>query len=151
MLNESGMGLKLEEFDAYQRSMEFWRSVNALLERPAFLKDCKLRDQIANANDSIPANFAEGSEQGTDRAFGNFLYHSKGSAGEVVARLREAHLKKLITEEDLTRHVRLGDEVCRLLAGLARYLYKSNFKDRGHYKASLNDDEPSHSIKGRRT
>ncbi|PYR55064.1 MAG: hypothetical protein DMF85_20580, partial [Acidobacteria bacterium] len=72
-------------------------------------------------------------------------------AGEVVARLREAHLKKLITEEDLTRHVRLGDEVCRLLAGLARYLYKSNFKDRGHYKASLNDDEPSRSIKGRRT
>ena len=67
-------------------------------------------------------------------------------------RLREAHLKKLITEEDLTRHVRLGDEVCRLLAGLARYLYKSNFKDRGHYKASLNDDdEPSRSIKGRRT
>ncbi len=129
------MALKLEEFDAYQKALLFWRSVCALLERPAFGKERDLHRQIAAANDSILANFAEGFEQPTDRAFGNFLYHSKGSAAEVVARLRQASSRGCITEEELDTHVQLGDEVCRLLAGLARYLYKTDFKNRGRFTA----------------
>jgi four helix bundle protein len=129
------MALKLEDFDAHQRALEFWRSVTALLERPAFRRERKLREQISDANDSISANLAEGFEQPTDRAFGNFVFHAKGSTAEVLARLREAHIKKCLTQEELDFHLRLGDEVRRLLAGLARYLYKSDFKDRGRYKA----------------
>jgi four helix bundle protein len=134
------MALKLEDFDAHQRALEFWRSVTALLERPAFRRERKLREQISDANDSISANLAEGFEQPTDRAFGNFVFHAKGSTAEVLARLREAHIKKCLTQEELDFHLKLGDEVCRLLAGLARYLYKSDFKDRGRYKATHGPD-----------
>jgi four helix bundle protein len=130
------MGLNLEDFDAYQKATEFSRSVIALLERSAFGKERKLREQITEASDSISANLAEGFEQPTDRAFGNYVFHSKGSTAEVLARLRQAQEKKCITQQELEFHLRLGDEVCRLLAGLARYLYKSDFKDRGRYKAT---------------
>jgi four helix bundle protein len=159
------MALKLEDFDAYQRAIEFSRSVIALLERSAFGKERKLREQITEANDSISANLAEGFEQPTGRAFGNYVFHSKGSTAEVLARLRQAQERKCITLQELEFHLRLGDEVCRLLAGLARYLYKSDFKDRGRYKAthdpgetpgpetqtSAAHDEPGTRDSGRRT
>jgi four helix bundle protein len=143
------MAFKLEDFDAYRKAEGFWRSVTALLQRPAFRKERKLREQISDANDSILANFSEGFEQPTDRAFANFLFHAKGSTGEVLARLREAHLKNCITNEELDFQLGVGDEVCRLLAGLARYLYKADFKDRGRYKATAQDGTTED--KGRRT
>jgi four helix bundle protein len=127
------MRLKLPEFIAYQKSVGFTRSVTALLDRPAFVKDYKLRDQISDAVDSITANLREGYEQPTDRMFSNYVYHSKGSAGETVARLQRAREKGHITEQELAQHVELGEEVCRLLGGLARYLYMSDFKDRGRH------------------
>jgi four helix bundle protein len=50
----------------------------------------------------------EGFEQGTDRAFANYLTYSKGSLGEVLKRLKKAYFKKLITAEELERDVEAG-------------------------------------------
>jgi four helix bundle protein len=68
-----GMAKKLEELTVYQEASEWWVAVTALLDRAAFRNDRKLRDQIADANDSITSNISEGFEQPSDRAFARYL------------------------------------------------------------------------------
>jgi four helix bundle protein len=60
-------GEKLDELPVYQKAVEFWRAVTAILESPALRRDRKLHEQISDANDSITANMHEGFEQSTDR------------------------------------------------------------------------------------
>ena len=64
----------------------------------------------------------EGFEQGTDRAFANFLTHSKGSLAEVLARLKQAHFKKCITADELEPLLIAGDELGKMLGGFIKYL-----------------------------
>jgi len=52
-------------------------------DKGAFSHDFGLRDQIRRAAVSIMSNIAEGFERNSDREFRQFLYISKGSAGEV--------------------------------------------------------------------
>jgi four helix bundle protein len=56
---------------------------------------------MSRANSSIPSNMSESFEQGTDRAFANFLTHSKGSLAELLTRLKHAHAKNYITADEL--------------------------------------------------
>ena len=95
------MANKIEDLRVYQKAMEFWVAVNALIERRGYWKDRKLRDQIVDANDSITANISEGFEQPTDAAFVQYLFHAKGSLAEVLSRLRTAHCKRYITDAEL--------------------------------------------------
>ncbi len=89
------MAKKLEELDVYTKAVEFSAAVNALLERPAMCRNRRLHDQIDEANDSITANLSEGFEQGSDAGFVRYLYYSKASAAEVVARLRQCRVTLL--------------------------------------------------------
>ena len=89
------MAHKIEELPIYPKVLEFCSAVDALLEKPGLRKDCDLHKQISRANSSIPSNMVEGFEQGTDRAFANFLTYSKGSLAEVLARLKQAHFKNV--------------------------------------------------------
>jgi four helix bundle protein len=82
------MANKLEELPIYAKVVEFWSAVNALLEKPLLRRNRDLHEQISRANDSIPANMTEGFEQGTDRAFANYVTHSKASLSEVLKRLK---------------------------------------------------------------
>ena len=126
---------KLEELPVYVKAMEFWHAVNAMLKRPAFGRDRKLRDQLSNANDSIPSNMHEGFEQSTDRAFANYLIHSKASPGEVLVRLKQAHFKDYVSLEELTCTVDMGEELGRMLGGFIRYLLDCDWTRRGSFKS----------------
>src|SRR5262245_57972533 len=95
------MAQKLEELPIYQDAERFWSAVNAILQRSAFGKDRKLHDQIADANDSILANMAEGFELPTDKLLEKHLFVAKGSLAEVLVRLKEAHRKRYIAAEEL--------------------------------------------------
>ena len=129
------MAEKLDELRVYQDSMTFWKAVAAILKRPGYRRNRKLAEQISDANDSIPANISEGFEQGTDRSFANFLYHSKGSLAEVVARLRESALMGLITADELKQFEAQAAHLSRSLGALIRYLDESDFKDRGRFRS----------------
>jgi four helix bundle protein len=129
------MAEKLDELRVYQDSMSFWKAVAAILKRPGYRRNRKLAEQISDANDSIPANISEGFEQGTDRSFANFLYHSKGSLAEVIARLRESALIGLITGAELKQFEAQGSHLSRSLGSLIRYLDESDFKDRGRFRS----------------
>jgi four helix bundle protein len=131
------MANRLEELRVYQDAMEFWSAVNAILERPAYRRDRKLADQTSEANDSIPANISEGFEQPSDASSANYLFHAKGSLGEVLTRLREARLKNYITPEELSQRLTQGEELSRSIAAFIRYLDGCGWKDRGRHKSRL--------------
>ena len=115
--------------------MTFWKAIAAILERPGFRRNRKLAEQISRANDSIPANISEGFEQPTDRSFADFLYHSKGSLAEVVARLREARLKGLVAVAELRRTELDATRLSRSIGAFIRYLDSSDYKDRGRFRS----------------
>ena len=135
------MAKKIDELPVFQKAEAFCDAVTAIIDRPGLGKDCKLRDQISDANDSIPANMREGFEQSTDLAFAKYLYYSKGSLGEVLARLNRAHSKKYITTEELEPLIAAGEELGRMLGGFIRYLARSDFKDRGRYNPDKSKGE----------
>ena len=116
------MAHKIEELPIYAKVVKFWSAVNALLDKPRVRNNRDLHGQISRANDSIPSNMVEGFEQGTDRAFANFLTHSKGSLAEVLARLKQAHFKKCITADELEPLLIAGDELGKMLGGFIKYL-----------------------------
>ena len=122
---------KVEDFLAYQKAATYWEAVNELLTKPGFSKDCRLRDQIRNAIDSITANLAEGFEQSTDRGFARFVFIAKGCTAESRTRLNQARGRKHIADEEFRACNEMGNEVARLLTGLAKYLRRSNRRDRG--------------------
>ncbi len=125
------MAHKVEDLPVYSKAEEFWQAVNALLDKPTLRKNCDLHDHITRANNSIPSNIVEGFEQSTDRAFANFLTHSKGSLAEVLKRLKQAYFKKCITADELKRCVADGEELGKMLGGFIKYLRRSDWKDRG--------------------
>jgi four helix bundle protein len=127
------MAKRLEELPVFQSAVRFCDAVTAILGRPGFGKDRDLKDQIDEANDSITANMREGFEQSTGALFAKYLYYSKGSLGEVLARLHRAHSKKYLTKNELDPMIASGEELGRMLGGFIRYLARSNFKDRGRH------------------
>ena len=127
------MAHKLEDLSIYHKAEAFWSAVTAILESPRLRKDRRLHAQIADANDSITSNMAEGFEQSTDRAFAKFLTDSKASLAEVLTRLKQAYLKKYISEEQLKTQVANGEELGKMLGGFIKYLRRSDWNDRGSH------------------
>jgi four helix bundle protein len=121
----------VEDMKLWQSAMDFWRSINGILDYPGFLRDRSLRDQLDDAADSIVSNIEEGFEQPTDRAFARYLFISKASTAEARGRLKRAYERKYISAEELRTRDEIGDEVTRLTVGMIKYLPKSNRRDRG--------------------
>ena len=130
------MAHKLEELSIYHKAEAFWSAVNATLDSPKLRSDGDLHKQISKANDSITANMVEGFEQGTDRAFANFLVHSKGSLAEVLKRLKQAYFKRRISKEELNRHLSAGEELAKMLGGFIKYLRECDWDNRGSHRSS---------------
>jgi four helix bundle protein len=129
----ASMANKIEELPIYHKAVAFWSAVNAILESPRLRRDRRLHEQISNANDSITSNMVEGFEQGTDRAFANFLTHSKASLAEVLTRLKQAYFKKHISEQQLKPQLMNGEELGKMLGGFIKYLRRSDWDDRGSH------------------
>ena len=131
------MAQKLEEMTVFLKARAFSVAVAAIIERPAFQKNRKLKDQIADANESILSNMSEGFEQSTDAALANYLYIAKGSVAEVVARLKSAHRRGRLTAVECDQCATAGDEICRMLGGWIKHLARCDWKDRGRHKARI--------------
>ena len=136
------MAYKLEEMSVYLKACEFSVAVTAIIDRPAFGRNRKLKDQIADANESILSNMAEGFEQSTDAAVANYLYLAKGSVAEVVTRLKSAHRRGWLTAEESAKFSAEGDEIGRMLGGWIKYLARCDWKDRGRFRARQQGKNP---------
>ena len=137
------MARTLEELPIYDEVLKFWAAVNELLQTPTLRRNRKLHDQIESANDSVDANMKEGFEQPTDAAFANFVFTAKGSTEEVIARTRQAHRKRLITDDQLTTIVQLGVPLGRMMGGFIKYLRATGFTDRGCHAVAPRPPRPA--------
>ena len=128
------MAQRLEELPVFSKAQSFSITVAAIIARPAFGRNRKLHDQIADANESILANMAEGFEQSTDAVLANYLYTSKGSVAEVLTRLKSAERRGWVTAREYSECAVLGDEIQRMLGGWIKYLKRCDWKDRGRFE-----------------
>jgi four helix bundle protein len=131
------MAYKIEEMSVFTKARDFSVAVTAIIARPAFVTNRKLKDQIADAIESILSNMAEGFEQSTDAGVANFLYMAKGSVAEVVTRLKSAQRRGWLTAEECNQCAAMGDEIGRMLGGWIKYLARCDWKDRGRHKARM--------------
>jgi four helix bundle protein len=126
------MGAKcVEELQVYQKALDAADAVSAILKRAYFQRDYKLREQLADSSDAVPALIADGFPQSTDRYFAQFLYRAKGESSETRAHLRVSWGRDYITEKELLALCDRYNEIEKMLTGLIRHLEKENRRHRG--------------------
>lgn len=116
---------RFEDLSSWKKARVLTRRVYAVSKRGAFAKDFALRDQMRRASLSVMSNIAEGFERETDRDFARFLTIAKASTGEVRCQLYVAFDEGYIDQETFDKLMALISETSRLIAGLIRYLRKS--------------------------
>jgi four helix bundle protein len=136
------MAHKLEELPIYDEVQKFWAAVHELLQSPALRRNSDLHKQIESASDSVDANMKEGFEQQSDLAFSKFMFIAKGSTEEVITRAKQAHRKKLITDDQLARVVQLGVPLGKMMGGFIKYLSATGFTDRGRHTVAPTPPRP---------
>ena len=117
-----------EEIIAWQKARELCKLIHAYTLNEQFSKDFKPVNQIKSSSGSSMDNIAEGFERGGSKEFIQFLYISKGSAGEVRSQLYRALDNKYISEEEFKKAFDLALEVGKLDAGLINHLKSSEIK-----------------------
>src|SRR5437588_12483334 len=81
-----------------------------------------LSQQLRRAAVSVPSNIAEGKGHRSDREFGNFLLHARGSLLEVQAQVMIAKELQYISDEEAKRLLASADAICRSLNSLINSL-----------------------------
>ncbi len=126
------MGAKcVEELQVYQKAIAAADAVSAIVKRPCFQRDCKLRDQLADSSDAVPSLIADGFPKSTDRYFAQFLYRAKGESSETRTHLRVSWGRDYIAEKELLALCDLYNEIEKMLTGLIRHLERENRRHRG--------------------
>src|SRR5687768_7907027 len=95
------------EIVAWQLARQLKLQVDVFLNRPDFKRLYKFSDQLSDAARSGPRNIAEGHVRFKHKEFAQFLRVARGSEGEVLNHLIDAHDQKLITAEELEQSERL--------------------------------------------
>lgn len=119
---------RFEDILAWQKARELCKILNSFTLKELFLKDFKLVSQIKSSSGSAMDNIAEGFERGGNKEFIQFLFISKGSAGETRSQLYRALDNAYISEEEFQKAYCLAEDVSKLVAGLINHLKSSNIK-----------------------
>jgi four helix bundle protein len=125
---EEDVPKSFEELPVWQKARELVKYIYDLTKKEAFSRDFSLVDQIRRSSTSVMFNTAEGFERGSNTEFIQFLYISKGSAGETRAQLYVALDQEYITTEEFKKGLLLCKDVSGQLSGLIDYLKGSRFK-----------------------
>lgn len=96
-----------------------------------------LASQLQRASLSISNNIAEGFELGTTNQLINFLYHARGSSGEVRSMLALMRLSKKYQylQEEINNYSSTAESISRQIRGWTNSLQNSEIKGQRH----LND------------
>jgi four helix bundle protein len=117
-----------EEIQVWQKAREFANNVYRLTQAGPFARDFKLRDQINASAGAIMDNIAEGFERDGKREFIQFLSIAKGSAGEAKSQLYRALDRGYLSDEVFLPLRDDANEISKQLAGLMRYLDRSEYR-----------------------
>ncbi|MFH1854927.1 MAG: four helix bundle protein [bacterium] len=110
---------KFEDIVAWQKAGELVISVYKIMSKN---RDYSFRDQIQRAAISIMNNIAEGFERKGNKEFKQFLYISKGSAGEVRSMLYVALRLKYISKKQFDDMYNQSLTISKMLSGLIKTL-----------------------------
>lgn len=119
---------RFEDIIAWQKARILCKLLNGYTLKNLFSRDFKLVGQIKGSSGSAMDNIAEGFERGGNKEFIQFLFISKGSAGETRSQLYRAFDNEYISEEEFQKAYNLAEEVSKLLAGLINHLKSSEIK-----------------------
>lgn len=124
-----------EEIAAWQLSQELKRRVDEFICRPTFRRRFDFARQLDDAARSAPRNIAEGHMRGfKHKEFAQFLRVARGSLGEVLNHLLDAHDQKLISEVELMETQRLARRAIGATTALIHYLESTPSPEPPHYK-----------------
>lgn len=111
-----------EDLEIWKRSRVLCNKIFEIASQGSFKNDFELKNQIRRSSGSIMDNIAEGFERDGNKEFVQFLYYSKGSAGEVRSQLHRALDYKHI-ENDVFNALRQECiEIAKMIDGLISYL-----------------------------
>jgi four helix bundle protein len=114
---------KFEDIIAWQLAYKLKVDVDVFLNRPDFRRRFKFHDQLHDAVRSGPRNIAEGHMRGfKHREFARFVRIARGSEGEVLNHLLDAHDQRLISATELEAASRLAKRAIKAASNLIRYL-----------------------------
>jgi four helix bundle protein len=121
----------VEELVVFQKAIIASAEISAIMERPAWNRDLRLRDQIGSASERVVSAISEGFEQSTDRHFAQYLYRAKGSSREIRTQMIVAVQRRFVTESERVSVSNKYEEIAKMLRGLIRHLEAENRKHRG--------------------
>ena len=113
---------RFEELEIWQLSRTLVKEIYKITNEVQFKKDFALRDQLRRAGLSVMSNIAEGFERKTRNELNQFLYISKGSAGEVRSQLYVSYDLKYISQEQFNELFNLSEKVTRKISSFIKYL-----------------------------
>ncbi len=121
----------LSDVLVYRKALEVADEVSVFLKRPAFRRDCDLRDQLSRSSARVAALISEGFGQVTDRQTADYYGRARGSAYESHTHLTTAKGREYITEEELSRTGGKYIEITKMLTPWINYLQRCNWRVRG--------------------
>jgi four helix bundle protein len=124
------MAKNVEELQVYQKALDASAEISAILDRPTFGRDLRLRENLASSSSRVPALIAEGFEQSTDRHFAQYLYRSRGSGRETRTHLITAQNRRHITAAERILLTAKWEEIAKMTTGLIRHLEAEDRKHR---------------------
>jgi len=109
--------MKIEKFEDLEVWKESMRLATRIYQEFKTINDYGFKDQIQRASVSVPSNIAEGYERNSNKEFIQYLFISKGSAGELRTQLYLAIELKFIQKK-------IGLELLELSKKVSAMLYK---------------------------
>jgi four helix bundle protein len=110
---------------AYRLAVKLRDRVLGLIDSGTIPFNFHLRDQIADAARSAPANISEGFERYKHGQFGYHVGVAKGSLGELKTHLEEVHTRRFLNDETFLDLLGLLVEAKRATSGLLKHLRKT--------------------------
>ncbi len=128
---------RFEDLPVWQKAAELYQNTEQLLENDSFKATRSFRDQLDRAALSVSNNIAEGFERGSTNELLQYIYISRGSAGEVRSMLclKENHAGKSfppIVKSQITTLKALAESCSRQLRAWADSLQNSDIKGPRH-------------------
>ena len=118
-----------EDTALWKVGMELVKEIYAAIAtNQSFTRDYALANQMRRSAISIPSNIAEGFERASNKELIQFLYISKGSAGELRTQLMLAIELEYMNEADASKLIEKAKSVSKMTQGLIKYLQNSELK-----------------------
>src|SRR5262245_39731982 len=128
------MAKNVENLQVYQKALAAAAEISAIIQRPSFTRDLRLREQLGSSSERVASLISEGSEQSTDRHYAEYCYRSKGSARETRTQLAVSVQRGLISEAERIPLDKKYEEIGRMLYGFIAYLEREDLKRRNKPK-----------------